>query len=169
MGKNSRKKRERREQRAQQAQKGKPKVVAKEESKPEKKGRKGNPLLRFVVLFLVLIGIFHVIYYEWIIGSALFDAYLMHSARIAGVLLKLSGLDVNTFQDTLSARGFSISIKVGCDGLRPMAILVFAVLTFPVKGRLKWPGLGWGLGLLLILNILRIASLLWIGLKSRET
>ncbi len=56
-----------------------------------------------------------------------------------------------------------MSIKHGCDGLQAMAILLAGVLVLPAAGRKKLPAVLVGIGLLLGLNLVRIASLYWVG------
>ena len=120
------------------------------------------PIIRFVGLFLVLLIAFQIVYYEFVVSSAPFQAYLHASARAAGSLLGLVGERV-TVRGDLMMSSFSMSIKHGCDGLQAMAILVAGVLVFPGQRRKKLPGIAAGVALLLGLNIVRIASLFWVG------
>jgi exosortase family protein XrtM len=115
--------------------------------------------------FLVLLTLFQIAYYEFVVTSAPFKAYLGASARAAGGLLGLAGEQLVVRGDVL-ASSFSMSIRHGCDGLQTMAILVAAVLVFPTAGRKKLPAVAAGVGLLLALNIARIASLFWIGVHA---
>jgi exosortase H (IPTLxxWG-CTERM-specific) len=162
MGKDSRKKKERRELREQQA------AQATEEEKPKPTRKKNRPLRRFVILYVVLLGLFQIAYYDWITQSSFFASYLAYSGKVAAAFLNLFGLEVSTFKDTLTINQFSISIKLGCDGLRAMAVLVLGVLAFPTGGKRKIIGTGAGLALLLVLNILRIATLLIVGQHSNK-
>ena len=116
-------------------------------------------------LFLVLLTAFQIAYYEFVVSSAPFKAYLHASARAAGTLLGWVGEQVTVLGDVM-ASSFSMSIKHGCDGLQAMAILVAGVLVFPGERRKKLPGIAAGVGLLLGLNIVRIASLFWMGVHA---
>lgn len=121
-----------------------------------------NVILRFVVLFALLMVSFQLVYYEFVVSSAPFRTYLEASARAAAVLLGLFGENV-TVSGTKLRSDFSVAVKYGCDGLQAMWILVAGVALFPGSLLRKLAGVLTGIGLLLILNIVRIASLAWAG------
>jgi len=126
--------------------------------------RENLPILRFVGLFALLFTAFQISYYEFIVGSAAFHSYLVASCKAAAALLGITGEEVTAIGDVLRGK-FTLSVKVGCDGLQAMGILLVAVLVFPgCSPKRKLVGLFMGLGLVLILNVVRIASLFWAGL-----
>ncbi len=129
--------------------------------------RQNLPIIRFVVLFVALLGVFQIVYHEWVVSSEAFSAYLTISSRMAATLLHLVGEPVVAIGDTLLS-GFSMSIKRGCDGLQVIAILVIAVLVFPGVGFKKLIGICVGVGLLLVLNVVRIATLFWAGVHLSD-
>ncbi len=130
--------------------------------------RHNRPILRFVGSYLGLLVLFQVVYYQFIIDSAPFRSYLTASGRAAAILLSLVGEQVIVTGDSMVGR-FSMSIKVGCDGLQAMAILAIGVLAFPGGGwKKKLLGTATGIVLLLALNVMRLASLYWMGSRARS-
>jgi exosortase/archaeosortase family protein len=124
--------------------------------------RHAVPIVRFIGVFLTGFMAFQLVYYEWVVPSAPFEAYLAGSARVAAGILRGIGMDAVAIGSTLAGR-FDMSISVGCDGVQVMAILVIAVLAFPVSWRTKLVGVGSGIGVLLVLNTLRIVTLYCAG------
>ena len=104
-------------------------------------------------------------FYEFVVGTSPFESYLAASARAAAVLLLVAGESVTAQGDTLSGR-FAMSLAVGCDGLQPMAILASGVLAFPARRSRKVIGILLGCLALFGLNVLRIASLYWLGARG---
>lgn len=129
--------------------------------------RQNLPIVRFVGLFLGLLGVFHLVYFEFVTPSAAFAWYLNLSSRVAAAMLALVGEQVTVSGDVMRS-SFSMSVKQGCDGLQAMAILAIGVLAFPVAIAKKIPGVAFGVGLLLGLNLVRIASLFWAGLHAQK-
>ena len=121
-----------------------------------------NTIVRFAALFAVLMVGFQLAYYGFVVKSSVFDTYMAGSARAAAALLGLVGETATASGNSLRS-SFSVSIKHGCDGLQAMWILVAGVISFPRNLRQKLVGITVGIGLLLALNVVRIASLVWIG------
>lgn len=119
-----------------------------------------GPVLRFVGLFLGLLALVQIAYYQFVIGSAAFRAYMGLTASIAGAVLGALGEPV-TVDGMLMRSHVSMSLKTGCDGLQAMALVVIGILAFPVEARKKLPGIALGIGLILALNAVRIVSLFW--------
>jgi exosortase/archaeosortase family protein len=130
--------------------------------------RRNLPIIRFVALFLCLLTAFQLVYYEFVTQSAAFAAYLTVSARAAGAMLRLLGETVTVSGDSMYST-FAMSIKQGCDGLQAAAILAIGVLIFPGRFRDKILGVTLGVGLLVLLNVVRIATLFWAGLHARDS
>ncbi len=126
-----------------------------------------NPIARFVALFVILMVAFQLVYYELVVLSAPFQAYLSASARAAAVLLQLAGESVTVSGPVLSSTT-AVAVKHGCDGLQAMWILIAGVAVFPGGGLKKLAGMCVGIGLLLILNVVRIASLVWAGAHANS-
>lgn len=124
--------------------------------------RRNRPIVRFIVLFVGLLLAFQIAYYEFLTPSSAFRSYLAFSTKTAALLLRLVGEPVRVSGDVMSST-FSMSVSRGCDGLQALAILALGVLAFPVEARKKIPGVGVGVALILVLNIVRIATLFSAG------
>src|SRR5262245_32197884 len=98
--------------------------------------RPAVPILRFVGTFLGGFLVFQLVYYQWVVPSAAFQAYLEGISRIAAGVLRGLGMDVVASGSNLIGT-FLMTIEVGCDGLQAMAILVIAVLAFPGSWKTK--------------------------------
>lgn len=129
--------------------------------------KESRPILRFAGTFLALLVVFQIVYYQWIVGSRPFEAYLDGSARLASAILRVFGTSVVASGGVLSG-SFSMSIRVGCDGLQAMAILLCAVLAFPGSRLRKAVGVLAGIAVLLVLNLLRIVTLYLAGVSLPE-
>ena len=118
-----------------------------------------HPVVKFLLGFVGCMLIFYVFYYSSLYRDHIEIPLLNTQANISNALLNLFGYGTVVNETIISGGGFAVDIKSGCDGLEAMAILISGILIFPTSFKLKVPGLLWGLGLLAILNILRIAGL----------
>ncbi len=86
-------------------------------------------------------------------------------ARLASMLLILFGEKTNVEGDNIIGEVFKVSIRGGCDGMEATALYVIAVLAVPIiRFREKFPALFYGLLILFVLNIFRIALLYYAGI-----
>jgi len=118
-----------------------------------------NPILKFLLGFVACLGVFYLFYYSGLYRNYLEGPFLNAQANISNALLRLMGQKTAVVGSTISSDEFSVNVKNGCDGLEAIAIFVSGILIFPVAMRYKLKGLAWGIPLLLIANMLRIAGL----------
>lgn len=123
-----------------------------------------HPILKFLLGFLGSMALFYLFYYSSLYRNHLEGPFLNAQATISNALLRLLGYSTKVYGASIASSDFSVDIKNGCDGLEAIAILVSGILIFPVPFRLKVPGLAWGILILLILNLLRIAGLYLVGI-----
>ena len=120
---------------------------------------------RFVVLFLLYIGLFSL---PWLIDLRLaeasgFDAYNAYVARIAAFFYNLFSDDKAVVNGaTILSGGSSVVIKAGCNGLFMALIFCSAVAAFPATLRQKLYGVGIGTALILLFNLLRVEALFFV-------
>jgi exosortase/archaeosortase family protein len=134
--------------------------------------RPSRPLLRFVVLLAGLFFLFNIAFYGWIAESGFFAKYLALNAGASAPLIRLFEASAMADGNMIRSARFSLEIKHGCDALQPTAFFVLAMLASPVSVPLRRRLLPIILSsaALLLLNIVRIATLFFAGLKfSRET
>jgi exosortase/archaeosortase family protein len=128
-----------------------------------KRGLLGNrPTLRFLLWFVLLLLLVETVYVVFLIESRAMEAYLEFNTSAAASLLGLLGSEVRRSGSTLFAEGNPIRVALGCDGSQPILLLSVAVLAFPASARWKLLGVIGGITGLLLLNVVRIASLVWL-------
>ena len=59
--------------------------------------------------------------------------------------------------------GFAVTILAGCNGVEAMIVLVAAIVAFPAPWRNRAIGMAAGVAAIQVLNLVRIASLFYIG------
>ena len=126
-----------------------------------------HPLLKFLLIFGVLLAAFYVFIAFAPFYSKRFVPWHHHLiAKVSGGLLAVLGQDITVTGASISSPAFSVSIIRGCDAVEAIALYVCAVLAFPLPFLKKLPGMIIGALLLLILNLVRIVSLFLIGVYS---
>jgi exosortase/archaeosortase family protein len=128
-----------------------------------------HPVLKFLLGFLGCMALFYLFYYSSFYKNYLELPFLNAQASISNVLLRILGHDTHVVHASIASDNFSVSIMNGCDGLEAIAILISGIMIFPAPFRLKIPGLAWGVLVLMVLNLLRIAGLYLIGLNFSPT
>lgn len=124
--------------------------------------RSNRPLRRFVIILAGTFVGFLLLFHFWIAESAWFEKYLAINARFSASVLRVMGTQAVAEGVSLRAGTTALEIRHGCDALQPTAFFIIAMLASPVsvslRGRLVPVVLG--VAVLLILNIVRIVSLL---------
>ena len=128
-----------------------------------------HPIFKFLLGFVGCMAVFYLFYYSSFYKNTLETPFLEAQANISNALLRLFGHDTQADLTLISSSEFAVNIKNGCDGLEAIAILVSGILIFPARMKLKLKGIIWGVIILFILNILRIAGLYLIGLHFSPT
>lgn len=128
-----------------------------------------NPITRFLLLFIIGMAVFYIAYKSTFFNQYIGTPIVKAQANASTGMLNLIGEKVTAEGTSMTGdSGFSIDVKGGCDGLEATALLLVAILMFPIGFKYKVPGiiLG-GLGLLL-LNLFRIAGLYIAGNYGSE-
>jgi exosortase family protein XrtM len=117
---------------------------------------------RATALMAVLYGVY---YYPYAVGSApyhVIHAFLQMQASGSAWLIKLfdSGVGV---RGTLISGVFPLEVVRSCSSLDAQALYAATVLAFPSRGSTKLLGLVLGFIALTALNMVRIASLYFVG------
>ena len=122
-----------------------------------------HPIFRFVVVLLILLGLFEVILATSFVKEKLLPPYLEFYARLSGSVMEVFGEDVTVQGATVSSVRYSVNIKRGCDAMQPSILFIAAVIAAPVIRWPKVPGLILGLLFLMVMNLVRVVSLYYIG------
>ncbi len=127
-----------------------------------------NPVMRFVVLFGVLIGLFYLVTYVPYYIFHVHPAIVRFNAEASSAVLNLCGQGTTAVGEYISSSQFSISVHRGCDAIEPNALFVAAVLSYPARFSPKIPGILIGTLFLQVVNQLRIVSLFLTGVYYRK-
>ncbi len=123
-----------------------------------------NPVIFFVGLVALQIILFYVLYRNPWVERTIFTPLVNFYALVSGMFLSLIGYATEVSGDLIYSSQFSVGIKKGCDAAEPMAIFIAGVVAFPALIKKKLIGLGIGLFILFLLNIIRIATLYIVGI-----
>jgi len=122
------------------------------------------PLLGFGLKFIGLTVLFYFVLLIPVFKRVEFAATVA-DARLCGAVLNLLGQHNHVDGTTLlSGQRSVITVAPSCSGFDFLCFFIAAVLVFPVPVRRKIPGVIIGVPLLLTLNLVRIASLYFLGL-----
>lgn len=123
-----------------------------------------RPVLGFVVLFAVLLGLFYGVTWIPYVEQTVLPAYMRANATASTAILNVFGEGAWTRGTAVSSKRYSVDIRHGCDAIEPSALFLAAVLAFPARFRSKLPGLLIGTLVLAIINLVRIVSLFYTGI-----
>lgn len=122
-----------------------------------------RPVLRAVLVFGVLIGLFYGFIHSPYVGGDYLQPYLGFVARVTGGILRVLGHNATVHGALIYSPYFSVEIVSGCDAVEPVAAFAAAVLASPASLWLKIPGILAGSVTLLLINFVRIVSLFFVG------
>ena len=122
------------------------------------------PVIKFVLVFAVLMGIFEAAWATKTVKDGLFPSYLRANAAAGAWVIRIFGHNAQATGITIFSPSYSIEIARGCDAIEPAAIFLSGVVAFPAPLLGKVYGMLVGTVTLLVLNLVRIASLFFIGI-----
>lgn len=125
--------------------------------------------LRFLLFALLIFAALQAAYFFLLLPSNVYLSYLELCAYWSAELLMLVGEDVVLHSARItSPAGPSVHIVEGCDALRLFSTLIAVMLAYKASALQKLAGLLIGCALLFILNLVRIAMLLWIDIHYTQ-
>lgn len=123
-----------------------------------------RPILRFVGVFALAIGMFFAVMATSTMRHRVFPAYLRANAVGSAAVLRVFGRDARAEGNAVVAPGCSLQIEKGCDAVDPTALLLAAMLAFPAPLRSKLGGMVLGTLALAAINFARIVLLFYVQL-----
>ncbi|HVS30970.1 MAG TPA: exosortase H [Thermoanaerobaculia bacterium] len=123
---------------------------------------------RFLILFFVLLVAFEVPLLLRPVDEHLVQPFTRGIAVVSSVLLNGFGQGTTVSGSTILGRCFSVNINNGCNGLEATLFLLAAVLAFPATVRQKSIAALAGVGLIQLVNLVRVVSLFLIGCYRRD-
>lgn len=129
-----------------------------------KSRRRKRPILKFVSLFTVFMGLFYLCEITPFFLERVLPPYTQANAQLSGMILGVFNEDVTVRGESISSPRYAISVRHGCDALLPAALFVSAALASPVLFWTKIPGIILGSLCILIMNLIRIVTLFYSGI-----
>ncbi len=120
-------------------------------------------LAKAYVIFFACILSFYTLLRTSVVREYLADPLAVAFASVGGLALNLLSLKATASGTLLRVEGFSATIDDVCTGIFVVAIYLSAVLAFPSRAGEKLKGLLIGASVILILNMVRVVSLMYIG------
>jgi len=122
----------------------------------------GSSVLRFVLVFGVLLAAFYAISLTPFAVNRAWPAYLEFNADASGAILRAFGENAHVDQRSIFSSRAHVLIERGCDAVHPSALFIAAVLASPVPFLAKLPGMILGTLALMGINLFRIVSLFYV-------
>lgn len=119
-------------------------------------------ILRSVMIFIVLIGLWSV-FYPRIMDARGLDWLMQLIAGLTTYLLWLLGNPVNLNETVVASSVFSMQVGNECTGIVPAVILIAAVIAYPSSLLKKILCLGLGIPVIFLINLVRTVSLYYVG------
>lgn len=124
--------------------------------------------LRFLGVFILLMGGFYLFYFSDFNSTYIHPYILSAQASIGAFLIGLFNSSATSMGEVIQTNDFSMNVSGGCDGMEVTALLISSIIAFPSTWAEKWKGLGVGLAILTVLNVLRLPVLYWAGAKVSQ-
>jgi exosortase H (IPTLxxWG-CTERM-specific) len=126
--------------------------------------RKYRREIVFLTLFLVLLGgSFTLISVNWV-NDHVIEPFTAGIAQVSGAVLDLIGQNVTMQGTVIRNSRFAVNIRNGCNGVEAMLIFLAAVLAFPASWRSRLLGLGLGILVIQVVNLIRVVALFLTGI-----
>lgn len=119
--------------------------------------------LVFLGRFLGFLALFYLVFASHPGNDRLILPFTAIVARASGALLRAMGESVTVVGTEIRSPTFSVNIENGCNGVETALLFGSAVLAFPSTGKRRIAGLVIGFAAIELVNLVRVASLYWIG------
>ena len=116
-------------------------------------------LLKFVAIMVVLYAIVAV----KPVNDHVIVPFTKAITNASAAALRLTGARAEVSGTLITTKGFAVDVKNGCNGIEALVLLVAAMGAFPAPWSFRITGILGGLIAIQVINIVRIASLVWLG------
>lgn len=123
-------------------------------------------MLRFFLTFLAIQAVLFTAELTPPVQRVLIQPFTAGLAKVTGFILEAFGRDIVTSGVVIRdvSTQFAVEIAAGCNGVEAMIILVAAILAFPAPWRYRLWGMAIGILTIQVLNLVRIISLIFLGM-----
>lgn len=129
---------------------------------PRKSGR------LFVARFLAALIIFYVVGALDPVNDRVIVPFTELVVGAVAVLLRWMHQPIEVVGTVIHSPHFALDVRNGCNGVEAVMVLAAAMLAFPATLRSRLAGMLAGSVAIQILNLVRVASLVWLGEHHRE-
>ena len=98
------------------------------------------------------------------IGAGLAQLSAWMSFGVLRVIGALAGFPVHRMGTIMGSGAFEVDVAPACSGAVPTSIYLAAVFAYPTSWRARWLGSAIGIGVIQLVNIVRVSALFMIGL-----
>lgn len=118
-----------------------------------------SPVLRFILLFVLLMVLFYSFWMQAFFQENITSAITRLDAKLASLVLNIFGFGTHVDGSNLISDRFSVNVKTGCDGIEGMALLVAGIISYTAAKSHKIKGIIYGVLFLFVVNLIRIIHL----------
>ena len=123
-----------------------------------------NPILRFVLKFLLLLALFGLLFgYFRTAFPQVITSYTSLTASVAKLLIKIVGLHSDQTANVLNLENFSVQVILECAAVYQILVFCAAVIAFPADKKKKFSGILLAIPIFYLIDLARIAILLIVG------
>lgn len=127
-----------------------------------------KPGLLFVARFFAALIVFYVVGALGPVNDHVVVPFTELVVSATAFLLRTVHQPVDIAGTVLRTSHFALDVRNGCNGVEAVMVLAAAMLAFPATLRSRLAGLFAGSVAIQILNLVRVASLVWLGEHHRE-
>lgn len=142
------------------------KMAAKEKQTPKKTGKKSRSSWFQPIFFAVGVVVFTTVQYAlgyWLPSAGMLQAFCGTVAAHVALLSRIFDPNLVRSAAIITSSGFSIEVVYECTGAFTMFILNAMILSWPASWQRKLLGIVGGCAVLYLLNLLRMATLVYVG------
>lgn len=119
--------------------------------------------LSFLLKFVAILVVLYVIVAVRPVNDHVIVPFTKAITNVSAASLRLIGQDAQVSGTLITTTGFAVDVKNGCNGIEALVLLVAAIGAFPAPWAFRATGILGGLVAIQLINIVRIASLVWLG------
>ncbi len=127
-----------------------------------------KPGLVFVARFFLALIVFYVVAALGPVNDHVIVPFTELVVRGTAFLLRSAHQSIDVAGTVIRTPHFALDVRNGCNGVEAMMVLAAATLAFPATFRSRLAGLLAGCVAIQILNLVRVASLVWLGEHHRQ-
>lgn len=102
------------------------------------------------------------------VGSGLAHLSAWMSYGVLWPIGALVGFPVSKMGTIMGSGAFEVDIAPACSGAVPTSIYLAAVFAYPTSWRARWLGTALGVGVIQVVNVVRVSALFLVGLYFHE-